>query len=488
LIEQVRDRAHERTRWLAVALVVGGALLRLPGLWTDMWFDEVLSVQNATAAAAWWDLLLRFKTDNNHHLTSVYLHALGPSASAVAYRSLSLAAGIATVPLAWLIGERQSRLAATITATLFATSAALVFYASEARGYAPVVCLTLAAWYSLQRYMDRPDTKWAVSFAACSVLGVMAHQTFLVFYIGAFVWCDAHLQRTHRLREATRLSRRLFIVPTALIALFAVVALRGQEIAGGPPFTFTTVIAQAFAATSGGPQDGGGLWIVAGIVASACVAGVWSAYRAGDDRWLLFIVAGAIAPAIIVIARQPPTLAPRYFLVPAAVLLLAVSSWLARMMGARPIARSAAVALVIAHVIGGIVFTFSPAASRGHSQLAIQRMLDASSGPVTVTSSDRYGGSDYRTRTVVDYYGHRLAAASRVQYVSPGEYRAGSSEWVIVESLGQLAEAEISDPFGQRFDLAGGFPAGALSGTAWYLYRRAGAAGATDPPVGTPIH
>jgi hypothetical protein len=81
------------------------------------------------------------------------------------------------------------------------------------------------------------------------------------------VWCDAHLQRDPSLREATRLSRRLFIVPTALIALFAVVALRGQEIAGGPPFTFTTVIAQAFAATSGGPQDGGGLWIVAGIVA-----------------------------------------------------------------------------------------------------------------------------------------------------------------------------------------------------------------------------
>jgi hypothetical protein len=102
----------ERTRWIAVAIVVAGPAA-LPGLWTDMWFDEVLSVQNADAAPAWWDLLLHFKTDNNHHLTSLYLYALGPSASAVAYRALSLAAGIATVPLAWLIGARQSRLAAS---------------------------------------------------------------------------------------------------------------------------------------------------------------------------------------------------------------------------------------------------------------------------------------------------------------------------------------------------------------------------------------
>jgi hypothetical protein len=444
-----------------------------------MWFDELLSVQNANAAGAWWDLLLRFKTDNNHHLTSLYLHALGPSASSIAYRFLSFAAGVATVPMAWLIGARESRVAAIATATLFATSTALVFYASEARGYAPVVCLTLAAWYSLQRYIDRPDTKWAVSFAACSVLGVMAHQTFVLFYIGAFVWCDVHLQRTRRLREATRLSRRLFIVPTGLIGVFALVVLRGQQIDGGPPFTFATVVAQAFAAMSSGLQSGVSVWIVGSIVAGACVAGIWSAYRAGDDRWVLFIVAGAIAPALIVIARQPPTLAPRYFLVPATILLAAAASWVARLMAGRRLGRGLAVGLVASHVGAGLLFVLSDAASRGHYEEAIRRMLAASPGTVTVAASDRYSGTDYRTQIVVAHYRHALSG-DRIRYVSARDYHPASAEWMIVESLGEAAEADIFDRFGQRFTLDGRYATGVFSGTSWYLYRRAATGSASS--------
>jgi hypothetical protein len=56
----------------------------------------------------------------------------------------------------------------------------------------------------------------------------------------------------------------LFFVPTALIAVFAAVVRRGQEIAGGPPFTFGTVVAQAFAAMSAGVQQGSTLWLALG--------------------------------------------------------------------------------------------------------------------------------------------------------------------------------------------------------------------------------
>jgi hypothetical protein len=453
--------------------------LRLPGLWTELSMDEIWSLQNVSAASAWWDLFLRFKIDNNHHLTSLYMYALG-SASPTAYRLLALMSGIATVPLAWRIGARESRMCALTTTLLFGASAVLVFYASEARGYATVVCLTLAAWYALQRYAETPSARWAIIFAVSSVLGVLAHQTFVMFYVGAFVWCDAHLQRTRRLREATRLTRRVFAMPTVLIALFAVVALRGQEIGGGPPFQVITVIAQTLSSVSGGPQDGLGLWLVAGVVGSVCGIAVWSAYRAGDDRWILFVTAGVVAPLLIVFARQPTTLAPRYFLVPVAVLLLSVSSWLARLITSGTIQRRLAVALVAAHLVGGMWFIFSEASSRGHSRAAIEHMLAASPGIVTLTSSDRYGGSDFRTQMVVAYYARALSADRQLRYVSPGDYRPGSADWVIVETLGQSAEAEISDPYGQPFGLDGVYPAGPLSGTSWYLYRRTVRAGATS--------
>jgi hypothetical protein len=64
----------------------------------------------------------------------------------------------------------------------------------------------------------------------------MSHQTFVLFYVGAFIWCDGHMQRHHRLRDATRLTMRVFALPTVVIGLFAVIALVGQQIGGGLPF------------------------------------------------------------------------------------------------------------------------------------------------------------------------------------------------------------------------------------------------------------
>jgi uncharacterized membrane protein len=67
------------------------------------------------------------------------------------------------VPLAWWVGSRDSPTTAVVTAVLFATSAAFVFYSSEARGYAPAVSLTLVAWVlpaSLRRVTGIPMAAW----------------------------------------------------------------------------------------------------------------------------------------------------------------------------------------------------------------------------------------------------------------------------------------------------------------------------------------
>src|SRR4030095_2382276 len=125
---------------VAGAVFVLGAALRPPGLSTDLQLDEVWSIQNAVAADSWFDLL-RLKIDNNHHLTSMYMYALGPDTPAVVYRLLAYISGVAVVPLAWLVGSRDSPTTAVVTALLFATSAAFVFYSSEARGYATALLM-----------------------------------------------------------------------------------------------------------------------------------------------------------------------------------------------------------------------------------------------------------------------------------------------------------------------------------------------------------
>src|SRR4029079_4856878 len=179
-----RMKNANRLPLIAMAAGVVGAALRLPGLWTDLQLDEVWSIENASAAASWFEIL-RLKIDNNHHLTSLYMHGLGPNAAAALYRVPAYVLGVATVPLAWLVASRDSRTTAVVSTVLFATSAALVFYSSEARGYSTVVFLTLAAWYCLQRYAESPKTSYLIGFAVTSVLGMMSHQTFAFFFLGA---------------------------------------------------------------------------------------------------------------------------------------------------------------------------------------------------------------------------------------------------------------------------------------------------------------
>jgi hypothetical protein len=470
-----RPPDHRAHRLLLLAgLIVCGAVLRLPGLWTDLQLDEVWSLHNAFAATSWLELL-RLKTDNNHHLTSLYMYAIGPGASDVVYRLPAYFCGIVSIPLAWVIGSRESRTTAWITALLFATSAALVFYSSEARGYSAVVCSTLAAWYCLQEYGDAPAVRWIIGFTVSSLAGVMAHQTFILFYAGAFIWCDAHMQRHHRLREATRLTMRMFAVPTAAIALFAVIALVGQQIGGGLPFDLPVIIAQTLSAVAGGPQNGGGLWLVATVAGSITVMAVWATYQRGDDRWLLYGTAGVIAPLIIVVMRRPPTLAPRYFLVPAAILLLAVASFLAKTMAQGGARRALARAVLGACVTTGIWFSLSPNASRGGYRGALALLVEKSAGVTTVASTYQFGGSDWRTEMMVRYYGRVLGAQARLRYVAAEQASVEGAEWVIDEAADNSpAPQHIVDPRGREYTIDGTYRAGALSGITWRVYRQRG--------------
>jgi hypothetical protein len=465
------DRSN-RLLVIAGALIASGAALRLPGLWTDLQLDEVWSLENAVAANSWLELL-RLKIDNNHHLTSLYMYALGPEAAAAVYRMPAYLAGVAAIPLAWLIGSRDSRATAIVTSVLFAFSAALIFYSSEARGYSAAVFLMLSGWYCLQRYAESTQSQWLIGFAVSSVAGVMSHQTFVLFYAGAFIWCDAHMQRHHRLRAATRLTIRIFAIPSAAIGLFAIIALVGQQIGGGLPFDLPVIVAQTLTAVVGGPQNGLGLWLAAVFVGSITVAAVWSAYRLGDDRWLLYVAAGVIAPLIIVLMRRPPTLAPRYFLVPAAVMLLGVARFLALAIEHGSARRTIAQTLIGVHMLAGVWFTFSANASRGDYRAALNHIVEQSNQITTIASTNRFGGSDWRTAMMVRYYGRAIGARERLRYIPAEQAAAEAAEWAIDESPDNTpAPKPIRNAQGREYTIDGTYPSGPLSGITWRVYRQ----------------
>src|SRR5262245_974209 len=96
--------------FLACALVVGGAtVVRVAGLFTDFWLDEIWSWMLVRQVSSPLAIFTAIPHDNNHWLNSLFIYCLGTRQHWYVYRLLSVVTGIASVGLAGLIGHRYGR-------------------------------------------------------------------------------------------------------------------------------------------------------------------------------------------------------------------------------------------------------------------------------------------------------------------------------------------------------------------------------------------
>src|SRR5690242_10327629 len=89
-----------REAWILAAILSAAAVLRAIGMSTELWLDEVWSVRNVRSLQRWTDVLVRLRTDNNHHLNSLWLYAVRAYNSVVLFRALSFLCGVTTVAFA----------------------------------------------------------------------------------------------------------------------------------------------------------------------------------------------------------------------------------------------------------------------------------------------------------------------------------------------------------------------------------------------------
>jgi mannosyltransferase len=91
-------------------------------------------------------------------------------------RSFSALCGVATIPLAYLIGCRLAgRTAALVTAALVAVNPALIWYSQEARSYSLLVLLSTAAFLFFLRARDGYGSRDLTWWAVLSALAMSAH-------------------------------------------------------------------------------------------------------------------------------------------------------------------------------------------------------------------------------------------------------------------------------------------------------------------------
>ncbi len=131
-----------RLRAALLALTVGGAMLRLPGLASrPLWMDEALTMSVARAADPW----AAMAQDDLHPPLFAWLMrgVMTVSHAEVWLRAPSFLASVLMIPLAWWAARAWGR-SGLAAATWISVCPPLVVYASEARPYALGAALILA--------------------------------------------------------------------------------------------------------------------------------------------------------------------------------------------------------------------------------------------------------------------------------------------------------------------------------------------------------
>lgn len=183
-----RTEPRERAGYVnAVGVLTAVALaVRLPGLDTGLWVDEIVSIVEAFRTP-FPQSLAEFPYDHKHPLYSLLAHAciviFGEHAWSV--RLPALVFGVAAVPLLYKLGTQvTSRAEALAAAGVLALSYHHVWFSQNARGYTMLAFWTILSTLMLIRALGATGTKTWIVYGAIIGLGVYTHLTFVFIAAG----------------------------------------------------------------------------------------------------------------------------------------------------------------------------------------------------------------------------------------------------------------------------------------------------------------
>ncbi len=178
-------RNRSRAFWIVAGLTLGAAILRFATLGAQAYHhDEIVTASRVLRG----DFVHAMEAVGFSESAPPLYYALAwawtqlTGTGEIGLRSVSALAGVATVPVAYLLGvELRGRRTALVAAALVAVNPMLLWYSQEARGYALLVLLTaIAALYFVRAL--RGGRKDVVLWGAFSALALATHY-FAIFPI-----------------------------------------------------------------------------------------------------------------------------------------------------------------------------------------------------------------------------------------------------------------------------------------------------------------
>jgi len=326
-------RGHDRSLWIAVGLIaLAGLVLRVLGAQGALWLDEAWSATLAHDAGTPIGVFLNINHDNNHHLNSLWLQFVGLGASPLLARAPAILTSTLAIIVAALIAAPRGRVAALVTAWLFAISPILVTLGSEARGYAPMSLALLTAIAVVDRQLAGSDYRPRLALSLCFFLGALSQLT-MVFGVCAVVgWYAFAMWRRVGFVQAVGATLRLFAVP--LIALAAALALvfvpallspTGFQFGRYDPFAammYLHGVVEMIGYTIATPIGTG--WLIAGVLVLVVLS-----RGAGASNQAFYRLAIVAFPLMLAILQSGNVGHPRYYLVASIALLLLIGELVA---------------------------------------------------------------------------------------------------------------------------------------------------------------
>lgn len=455
-----------------IGTVVVAAMLRVPGMFSDFWLDEIWTLTIANGLESPLDIVTSVRHSNNHHLNTLIFYLLGQQEHWLAYRVHSLLAGVGTVVLAWLVAARFGAVEPILAAGFTAVSYLGIHYSSEARGYAMAVFFAFLTLWAALRFADRRDGWSAALIWISACLGWLSHLSYIHAFAALTVWLPFRLWKTCSTRgEAGWRAVQALAVPATFALGFYFFEVRKITIHGAPDYRLWEVLTKTASYAGGGPARGPLAVAVALVSTLAVGAGIVRIARRRDDSWVFYAMAIFVAPATVLAVLRPEVLFLRYFLISIGFALVVVAVLVADLLRSGTAGRTAAAILLAGFVIGNAYDTARfYRYGRGGYLEALEHIAVTTPGPVATLGGD----FDFRNEMVVDFYQRFLPPGETVDYMTHERYPPKGPEWVVLHRIGPLGEVHesIDDSLGNTYLLDQVKPYSDLSGWHWLLYRR----------------
>jgi len=353
----------------------------------------------------------------------------------------------------------------------------MVILSSEARGYSSMVFFCLLSFLLFQTVLeDQPErrSRLVVGFWLASMLGLLAHLTFLHFYFALAVWSIWVAYRSPQ----NRMARRLLVlhsIPVVFFALIFYLHIRYIPPGTGPIRSYTLVLFNAMSVAFGGFEFAGGhpyQNVFSGVVVAALalvgVVELFLLWRRNERVWILYVTAIIGAPALTLAVMQPRVIFIRYFMVSILFLYLMVAGFLARVYR-RGVAGKAVCAVFLAlYCVGQMQYLVRFHSVGRGDHLAAMRHIASSTPATTITiSSD----SLFRNGLIIEYY-QRFFKDKQFSH-GPFFASGGPPEWCLLHSFDRRSHPDDTFRVGvHRYQLERSFLHTAVSGCSWFVYRR----------------